>query len=76
MKKRPLTSECPERQVLTYIGNDIDWPDGPDDITITFPSPFATRCLQCDTIHNYFLHEDVRPHKLTSPPPPGFENKF
>ena len=70
------TPGCPERQPLKYIGNDIDWPEGPGGVVISFPVPFETRCGTCRSVHNYTLREDVRPRKLAGPPPPGFWNQF
>jgi hypothetical protein len=70
-----VTLGCKGVQVLAYIGNDIDWPHGPEGVSIAVPSPFLLTCPMCGLAHDYSL-DDIKPLKWTAPPPQNFKNRL
>ena len=69
------TLGCLERQALRYIGPESAF-NANGGASVSFPAPFTTRCGSCGTVHSYSLREDVRPRRLSFPPPLGFVDKF
>ena len=67
------TPGCPALQPIRYIGNDIEWPDGPRGVAASLPSPFSARCGTCGSVHNYEL-KDLRTLKVPTAPSHEFEN--
>lgn len=65
------TPGCPVRTPLRYIGTDIEWPNGPDIVTVVIP--VGIECTHCHQTYPYD-RPDIVPRLLDDPPPVGYTN--